>query len=392
MIINEKVGKIHTLSEETSGGIALANEENELQRTPLYPYYQENNVKLIDFGSWALPIQFTKLKEEHQAVRERVGIFDVSHMGEIKVSGDKAADWLNKLITNDVTKIEPDQAVYTLVTNEKGGILDDIIIFKLSATEYLLTPNASNTDKIWNWLEEHKEDGVELTDQSKDTGLIAIQGPKAKDIVAEIFGNEALDIENYHFKQNVSGEGLDDVLLSRTGYTGEDGYECYVKWDQTETLWKKFLEAGAPYEIAECGLGSRDTLRLEAGMPLYGQDLSEDVTPLEAGLRFAVKWDKKEPFIGQEALEEQKEAGTTYLSRGFEVSGRGIAREGYPVFNDQDEEIGVVTSGTQSPTLGKSIGFMRIKKAGIKLGDTVKIQVRKNKVDATITKKNFLKN
>lgn len=370
----------------------MANEETELQRTPLYPYYQEQSVKLIDFGSWALPIQFTKLKEEHEAVRERVGLFDVSHMGEIKVSGDNATQWLNRLITNDVTKIAVDQAVYTLVTKETGGILDDIIIFKLGATEYLLTPNASNTEKIWNWLNEHKEDGVDLKDLSQDMGLIAIQGPKAKDVVSDVFGKEVSDIENYHFRQNVSANGLDDVLLSRTGYTGEDGYECYVKWDQTVTLWKKFLEVGAAYEIAECGLGSRDTLRLEAGMPLYGQDLSENVTPLEAGLRFAVKWDKEETFIGQEALEEQKESGTTYLSRGFEVLGRGIAREGYPVFNENDEEIGEVTSGTQSPTLGKSIGFMRIKKAGIKLGDTVKIQVRKNKVDAKITKKNFLKN
>lgn len=385
-------GRKIILSEEMYGGIALANEETELQRTPLYPYYQENNVKLIDFGSWALPVQFTKLKEEHQAVREHAGIFDVSHMGEIRVSGDKAGDWLNRLITNDVTKIDTDQAVYTLVTNETGGILDDIIIFKLSETDYLLTPNASNTDKIWQWLNEHKEAGIELTDQSKDTGLIAIQGPKAKDIVAEVFGKEALDIENYHFRQHISAEGLNDVLLSRTGYTGEDGYECYVKWDQTETLWKAFLHAGEPYQLQECGLGARDTLRLEAGMPLYGQDLSERVTPLEAGLRFAVKWDKAEPFIGQEALETQKETGTTYLLRGFEVKGRGIAREGYPVYNENDEEIGEVTSGTQSPTLGKSIGFMRIKKAGIKLGDTVRVQIRKNKVDAAITKKNFLKN
>ncbi|SFC13002.1 aminomethyltransferase [Alkalibacterium subtropicum] len=381
-----------TLSEEMCGGIALANDETELQRTPLYPYYQENNVKLIDFGSWALPVQFTKLKEEHQAVREHAGIFDVSHMGEIKVSGDKATDWLNRLITNDVKNIDPDQAVYTLVTNETGGILDDIIIFKLSETDYLLTPNASNTKKIWQWLNEHKGAGIELTDLSKDTGLIAIQGPRAKDIVAEVFGKEVLDLENYHFRQNVSAEGLDNVLLSRTGYTGEDGFECYVKWDQTVTLWKKFLEAGAAYQLQECGLGARDTLRLEAGMPLYGQDLSERVTPLEAGLRFAVKWDKSEPFIGQKALEEQKETGTTYLLRGFEVQGRGIAREGYPVFNESDEEIGEVTSGTQSPTLGKSIGFMRIRKAGIKLGDTVRIQIRKNTVDARVTKKNFLKN
>ncbi|OJF92591.1 glycine cleavage system aminomethyltransferase GcvT [Alkalibacterium sp. 20] len=369
----------------------MANEETDLKRTPLYPYYQEKNVKLVDFGSWALPIQFSKLSDEHQVVREQVGLFDVSHMGEIKVSGKRATEWLNKLITNDVSQTDTNQAVYTLVTKEDGGILDDIIIFKLSESEYLLTPNASNTTKIWQWLNKHKEAEIDLENASAATGLIAIQGPKAKDVVAEVFGKEALDIKNYHFLSNVSTENFSDVLLSRTGYTGEDGYECYVKWDQTEALWKTFLAVGEAYNIKECGLGARDTLRLEAGMPLYGHDLSEDVTPLEAGLRFAVKWDKPEPFIGQKALEDQNETGTTYLTRGFEILGRGIAREGHTVFNKEDEEIGVVTSGTQSPTLGKSIGFMRIKKAGIKLGDTVKIQIRKNKVDAKITKKNFLK-
>ena len=370
----------------------MAKEDTDLKRTPLYPYYKNNNVKLIEFGSWALPVQFTKLSEEHQVVRERVGLFDVSHMGEIMVEGKQATAWLNRLITNDVAKVEPNQAVYTLVTNETGGILDDIIIFKLSDTAYMLTPNASNTDKIQKWLTAHQQEGITLTDVSEETGLIAIQGPKAADVVAEVFGEEARKIKNYHFSSNVSTDAFDDVLLSRTGYTGEDGYECYVKWDQTEALWKKFLEIGEAYGIQECGLGARDTLRLEAGMPLYGQDLSEDVTPLEAGLRFAVKWDKPEPFIGQKALEKQQEEGTTYLSRGFEVKDRGIARTDYIVFNEADEEIGVVTSGTQSPTLSKSIGFMRIKKAGIKLGDTVRIQVRKNQLDAEVTKKNFLKN
>ncbi|GEK91319.1 glycine cleavage system aminomethyltransferase GcvT [Alkalibacterium kapii] len=369
----------------------MANEETELQRTPLYPYYTEQKVKLINFGSWALPVQFTKLREEHQAVREHAGMFDVSHMGEIKVSGEQAADWLNKLVTNDTKTMAVDQAIYTLVTDESGGILDDILVFKLTERDFLLTPNAANTEKIWQWLIEHKEAAVELSDLSKDIGLIAIQGPKAKAVVSEIFGNEALGIDSYHFHQHFFTEDLDDVLIARTGYTGEDGFECYLKWDQTETLWKAFLKAGEPYQLKECGLGARDTLRLEAGLPLYGQDLSEKVTPLETGLKFFVKWNKEEPFIGQKALEKQKETGTTYLSRGFEVKGRGIAREGYLVFNENDEEIGVVTSGTQSPTLGKSIGFMRIKKAGIKLGDTVKIQIRKNKVEAEVAKKNFLK-
>lgn len=370
----------------------MSIEETQLKRTPLYDYYKEKNIKVVDFGSWALPIQFTKLMDEHHAVRKSVGLFDVSHMGEIEVSGEQATKWLNRLITNDLASIGPDQAIYTLVTKEDGGILDDIIIFKKSETNYLLTPNASNTAKIRDWLLKHQDGSVVINDQSLETGLIAIQGPKAVEVVAAVFGEEVREIKNYQFQQNVSSQELDNVLLSRTGYTGEDGFECYINWNQTEALWKAFLKEGEAYSITECGLGARDTLRLEAGMPLYGNDLSEEITPLEAGLRFAVKWDKDEPFIGQKALEEQKEAGAEYLSRGFELLERGIAREGYPVYNDQDEEIGVVTSGTKSPTLEKSIGFVRMKKAAGKLGDTVYIQVRKNRVPAKLIKKAFLKN
>ncbi|MCC5894567.1 MAG: glycine cleavage system aminomethyltransferase GcvT [Alkalibacterium sp.] len=371
--------------------MALSIEETQLKRTPLYDYYTKNDIKLVDFGSWALPIQFTKLIDEHHAVRERVGLFDVSHMGEIEVKGDQATTWLNKLITNDLSAIDSGQALYTLVTKETGGILDDIIIFKKSDTDYLLTPNASNTEKIRNWLLSHQDGSVTIEDQSLETGLIAIQGPDAVDVVASVFGEKVRDLKNYHFAVETDSVDFTDVLVSRTGYTGEDGFECYVKWDQTEDLWNAFKQAGNEYSIAECGLGSRDTLRLEAGMPLYGHDLSEDITPLEAGLRFAVKWDKADKFIGQDALEKQKETGVDYLSRGFELLERGIAREGYPVFNESDEEIGVVTSGTQSPTLGKSIGFLRMKKAAGKLGDTVYIQVRKNKVPAQLIKKTFLK-
>lgn len=369
----------------------MSMEESQLKRTPLYDYYNKNGIKLVDFGSWALPIQFTKLTEEHHAVRERVGLFDVSHMGEIEVKGEQAITWLNKLITNDLSAIEPGQAVYTLVTKETGGILDDIIIFKKNETDYLLTPNASNTEKIRNWLLTHQDGTVTIDDQSLETGLIAIQGPEAVNVVASVFGEKVKDLKNYHFTVETDSSEFKEALVSRTGYTGEDGFECYVSWDQTEALWEAFKEAGKAYSIAECGLGSRDTLRLEAGMPLYGHDLSEEITPLEAGLRFAVKWDKPDKFIGQEALEKQKETGVDYLSRGFELLERGIAREGYPVFNEADEEIGSVTSGTQSPTLGKSIGFLRMKKSAGKLGDTVYIQVRKKKIPAKLIKKTFLK-
>lgn len=374
----------------SSGGMALSIEETQLKRTPLFDYYTKNDIKLVDFGSWALPIQFTKLIDEHHAVRERVGLFDVSHMGEIEVKGEQATSWLNTLITNDLSAIKSGQALYTLVTKETGGILDDIIIFKKSDSDYLLTPNASNTDKIRNWLLSHQDGSVTIEDQSLETGLIAVQGPDAESVVAAVFGDKVKELKNYHFTVEIDSSDFTDVLVSRTGYTGEDGFELYVRWDQTEALWKTLKKAGENVAIAECGLGSRDTLRLEAGMPLYGHDLSEDITPLEAGLRFAVKWDKQDKFIGQDALEKQKETGVEYLSRGFELLERGIAREGYPVLSESGEELGSVTSGTQSPTLGKSIGFLRMKKDAGKLGDTVYIQVRKKKVPAKLIKKTFL--
>lgn len=370
----------------------MSEENTELKRTPLYDYYQRNGVKVVDFGSWALPIQYTGIIEEHKVVREKVGLFEVSHMGELEVSGENATAWLNKLITNDLRTIANNEAIYTIVPNAKGGILDDIIIYKFDETRYLLTPNASNTQKIWDQLEKHVEDGISLTDQSAETGLIAVQGPYAKDVVAEIFGEDVINLKNYTFIHGVNFKDVyTDVLISRTGYTGEDGYELYVKWDQTEALWEALLAVGEKYGIQPCGLGARDTLRLEAGMPLYGQDLSEDVTPLEAGLAFTVKWNKEEKFIGQEALETQKEAGVAYLSRGFELTDKGIAREGYPVLNEAGKEIGQVTSGTRSPSLGKSIGFMRVLKDEVKLGDTVWIQVRKKKLAAEMTKKDWLK-
>lgn len=369
----------------------MAKETLQLKRTPLFDYYTDKGVKLVDFGSWALPIQFTKLIEEHHAVREHAGLFDVSHMGEIEVKGEQATGWLNRLITNDLSAITDGQALYTLITNEAGGILDDVIIFKRSEQDFLVTPNASNTDKIRDWLLKHQDGSVNITDQSLETGLIALQGPKAEAVAAEVFGESIRELKNYHFQAEINTADFKNVLVSRTGYTGEDGFECYISWDQTEKLWLALLKAGEAYQIQECGLGARDTLRLEAGMPLYGHDLSESVTPLEAGLRFAVKWDKAVPFVGQKALEKQKAAGIEYLSRGFELIERGIAREGYPVFNEAGEEIGVVTSGTQSPTLNKSIGFLRMKKEAASLGETVLIQVRKKQIRAKLVKKTFLK-
>lgn len=361
-----------------------------LKRTPLYEEYVEDGVKLIDFGGWAMPIQFTGIMEEHYAVRNDAGLFDVSHMGELLITGENATDWLNGLFTNDVSKAKVNQAQYNVVCNEIGGTLDDLIFFKLSEDSYLVTPNAGNTQKIKEWFEQHLVDGVEMNDLSAEYGLLALQGPKAAEILSKLTSASLDDLKPYHFLQEVEVAGQSNVLLARTGYTGEDGFELYIKWDQTKELWDAILKAGEGVVIP-CGLGARDTLRLEAGLGLYGHELSEEISPLEAGLGFAVKTNKEVDFIGKDILKAQRENGVERINCGFELVGKGIAREGYDVLNQDGEIIGVVTSGTKSPTLGKSIGMMLIDPAYKAIDTPVQIQVRKRLVDAKIIRKPFYK-
>lgn len=369
----------------------MSQAANELRKTPLYTYYQAQQIQLTDFNGWALPIQFTKLKEEHAAVRNKVGLFETSHMGEILVKGPGATVWLNTLLTNDLSQIVADQAQYTLILNESGGIIDDLIVYKLADETYLFTPNASNTETVYEWFNQHRpNDAIKLEDLSLEYGLIAIQGPDAQTVLAKLTDFDLTSIKNYHFAQEVAVGSVEQVLVSRTGYTGEDGFELYVPWAQTESLWLALLKAGEPYEIKACGLGSRDTLRLEAGMSLYGQELSEEITPLEAGLNFAVKMKKTNGFIGLAALEALKETGTKQISRGFELTGKGIARQDYIVLNAAEEPIGRVTSGTQSPTFNQSIGIMLIDREAAEWGNEVFIQIRKKIVPAVVTKKNWL--
>ncbi|MFL2117220.1 glycine cleavage system aminomethyltransferase GcvT [Marinilactibacillus psychrotolerans] len=370
------------------------SEETEklLSKTPLYDYYKRKAVKLIDFGGWALPIQFTKLAEEHQAVREHAGMFDVSHMGEIMVQGEQVADWLNKLVTNDVQAMKVNQAQYNTMTNEAGGTLDDLLLFKFSDTRFLVTPNAANTEKIYKWMESHKEKSITIENISNSYGLIALQGPKAERILTTMTQTDLSILKSYSFFPSEKFGDIEDVIVARTGYTGEDGFELYVSWHQTQQLWDKLLKAGAYHGLKECGLGARDTLRLEAGMSLYGHELTEEISPLEGGVGFAVKVDKKDSFIGQEALRNQKKIGLKRVSRGFELIEKGIARNNYPVLNSEGEIIGTVTSGTQSPTLVKSIGMMLIDKEHAAFDHKIWIQVRKKQLEARITKKDWLKN
>lgn len=363
-----------------------------LKPTPLFDYYQEQGVIINDFHGWALPIQFTKIQEEHEAVRENVGIFETSHMGEILVTGSDAESFINSVITNDIRLIEIGQAQYTTIVNEDGGILDDLIIYKLSSDRFMFTPNASNSDKINSWLNNYKKDyQVEIQDISNKVGLIAIQGPNSAAVLEKITNVPLQDIKGYHFVDNVQVGTVGNILLSRTGYTGEDGFELYCDWADTTTLWLELLAAGSSFKIQQCGLGARDTLRLEAGMSLYGQELNEEINPIEAGLSFAVKLNKDVPFIGQKALQVIKTSDNQRISRGFELLERGIARQDYLVFNQEGDEIGFVTSGTQSPTFKKSIGLMLIDKKYAAFDTEVFVQVRKKKIPALITKKDWLK-
>ncbi len=365
-----------------------------LKQTPMYGYYQANKLKLTDFGGWALPIQFTKIIEEHQAVRHSVGIFDVAHMGELRITGKDTLPFVQSIITNDASKLGNHRSMYTAITNAEGGTLDDVIFYKFSNEEILFTPNASNTEKIYNWFVEHQMNfEVTIEDVSKNYGLIAIQGPKAMKVLSELTQADLSNLKSFSFLPNETVADIDNVMISRTGYTGEDGFEFYLPFDAQEKLWQELLRAGEEYGIKECGLGARDTLRLEAGLALYGNDLSETINPLEGGIGFTVKTgdQKSADYPGKEALETYKQQDKKRISRGFTLTGKGIARPGMKVFLEDGTEIGEVTSGTKSPTLGESIGFMLVDQQATKLGQEVLVEIRNKKVTAVLEKKDWLK-
>lgn len=362
----------------------------DLKKTPLYSLYKEYGAKTIDFGGWDMPVQFSGIKEEHEAVRKNAGIFDVSHMGEIIVKGKNSLDFLQKMMTNDFSKLKEGGALYTAMCYENGGVVDDLLVYKLNEEEYFLVVNAANTEKDFDWLNKHAVDDVSVKDVSDQYALIAIQGPKAQSILQKISKNTDLeDIGFFKFKQNVDLDGS-LALVSRTGYTGEDGFEIYCRSDDAEKLWKTLLEKGQEEGIMPCGLGARDTLRFEASLPLYGQELSPEITPLEAKLGFAVKLNKEEDFIGKEALKKQKEQGVERKLAGIEMIDRGIPRTGYSVFSG-GKEIGYVTSGTQSPTLKKNIGIALIESDYIEDGNEVEVEVRKKHLKAKIVQTPFYK-
>lgn len=356
---------------------------SQLKRTPLYKVYKDYGAKTIDFGGWDLPVQFSSIKEEHEAVRTKAGLFDVSHMGEIEVKGTGSLAFLQKMMTNDVSKLKSSGAQYTAMCYENGGTVDDLLVYKIEDDHYLLVVNASNIEKDYKWLQDHVEGNVELKNLSEDMAQLALQGPLAEKVLQKLAGNTNLaEIGFFKFQQDVDLNGK-KVLVSRTGYTGEDGFEVYCDAKDATALWNEILEAGKDEGVLPCGLGARDTLRFEANLALYGQELSPDITPLEAGIGFAVKVNKEADFIGKKVLKQQKENGVPRKLAGIEMIDRGIPRHGYPVYKGE-ELIGEVTTGTQSPTLKKNIGLALIKKEHAGLGTELEVEIRGKRLRAKV--------
>lgn len=359
-----------------------------LKRTPLFNDYKQS-AKTVDFGGWEMPVSFSGIKNEHEAVRNAAGIFDVSHMGELLVEGKDALENLQMLLTNDLSKLSDNQAQYNAMCTEDGGTVDDLIVYRRSETSYLLVLNAANIDSDIAWIKEHVKGDLTLTNQSEETALLAVQGPKAIELLQTLTSTNLAEIRPFRFQENVEIASF-PVFASRTGYTGEDGFELYVEAHLASRLWAAILQAGEPFGLLPCGLGARDTLRFEAKLALYGQELSRDISPIEAGIGFAVKVDKEKDFIGKRVLKRQKEEGASRKLVGIEMIGRGIPRTDYVVYVG-DNKVGFVTTGTQSPTLGRNVGLVLIDAKFSALGTEIEVDIRGKRVLAKVVKTPFYK-
>lgn len=357
------------------------------KKTPLYDSHVASGAKIVEFGGWLMPVQYSGIIEEHRAVRTKAGLFDVSHMGEFVVRGADAAKFINRVVTNDVRQIAVEQILYTPMCYADGGVVDDLLIYRLGENEYWLVVNAGNIEKDFAWLRQHQADfNVELADISDQTAEVALQGPAAEAILSRLTAAKLSEIGYYRLKQDVDVAGI-RCLISRTGYTGEDGFELYCQADSVAALWQAILEAGKESGLIPAGLGARDTLRFEAGLPLYGHELSPEITPLEAGLKPFVKLDKAD-FIGLAALSAQYQTGVQRKVVGLEMTGRGIARAGHVCMAD-GKAIGQVTSGTFAPTLEKNLALALLDMQHNAVGTTIQVDIRGKLVDAIVVAKPF---
>ncbi|QQY23352.1 glycine cleavage system aminomethyltransferase GcvT [Dermacoccus nishinomiyaensis] len=358
--------------------------ENKL--SPLDERHRALGAKMADFGGWDMPIEYPGggVVREHTAVRERVGIFDVSHLGKATVKGAGALDFVNSCLTNDLRKIGPGQAQYTMCCDESGGVVDDLIVYVKAEDDLFLIPNATNTAEVVRRLKEAAPEGIEVADAHEEYAVLAVQGPKSDEVVSAL----ALPVDHDYMSFDEADWQGRPVTVCRTGYTGERGYELVCRWDDALALWDALVEAAAPYEGLPCGLGARDTLRTEMGYPLHGQDLSLDITPVQARSGWAVGW-KKDAFWGKDALTKEKAEGPRRISRGLKLTGRGIPRAHCIVRDAEGAELGEVTSGTFSPTLGMGVALALVSPM-LAEGDQVVVDVRGRMLEAVVTKPPFV--
>ncbi|MCC5945632.1 MAG: glycine cleavage system aminomethyltransferase GcvT [Bernardetiaceae bacterium] len=358
------------------------------QKVALDAVHREAGAKMIPFAGFEMPVWYDSQIAEHHAVRQAVGMFDVSHMGEFFLRGEHALTLIQKVISNDATTLYDGKALYAYLPNEKGGIVDDLLVYRLSEQEYMLVVNASNIEKDLAWIQSHNEWNVEIEDRSAHLSLFAVQGPKAIEALQSLTDTDLAAIKFYHFEQGTMA-GIENVIISATGYTGAGGFELYLPNEQAEKLWHAIINAGKPYGLVPVGLAARDTLRLEKGYCLYGNDIDENTSPIEAGLGWVTKFNKN--FINSEALQKQKEEGVAQKLVGFVLEDKGIARKDHAITDAEGNIIGRVTSGVPSPTLGKSIGLGYIKKPFDKNDTEIFIAIRpKKQVKARVTKIPFV--
>lgn len=359
-----------------------------MKNTALTAVHEKLGAKMVPFAGYNMPVQYEGVNIEHETVRNGVGVFDVSHMGEFFLKGENALALIQKVTSNDASKLVNGKAQYSCLPNNEGGIVDDLIVYKMEDNHYMLVVNASNIEKDWNWISSHNDLGVEMENRSDAYSLLAIQGPKAAEAMQSLTAIDLINMGYYTFQ---TGEfaGVQDVIVSATGYTGSGGFEIYFKNEDAETIWNKVFEAGADFGIKPIGLAARDTLRLEMGFCLYGNDINDTTSPLEAGLGWITKFDKD--FVNAENLKSQKEAGVARKLVGFELIERGIPRHDYEIVDADGNVIGIVTSGTQSPSLGKGIGLGYVPTALSTVDSEIFIRIRNKDIKAKVVKLPFYK-
>lgn len=359
-----------------------------MKNTALSHIHESLGAKMVPFAGFNMPVQYEGINVEHETVRTGVGVFDVSHMGEFLLSGENALALIQKVCSNDASTLEIGKAQYSCLPNNEGGIVDDLIIYKLKENEYLLVVNASNIEKDWNWISSHNDVNADMKDLSEDYSLLAIQGPKAVEAMQSLTSVDLSALKYYHFDV-ANFAGIENVIISATGYTGSGGFEIYCKNSDVEQVWNKVFEAGASYGIKPIGLAARDTLRLEMGFCLYGNDINDTTSPLEAGLGWITKFTKE--FTNSENLKAQKEAGVTRKLVGFEMIDRGIPRHDYEIVDADGNIIGIVTSGTQAPSLGIAIGMGYVTIPFTAPDSDIYIRIRNKDIKAKVVKMPFYK-